>query len=66
MVHRLKKVLQGLFTVKDTGKASIILGMIVTRDYNEGTLTTMQKNYVQGILEGFERLISRLAYTSCY
>ena len=37
--------------MKDRGEVSLILGMEVTRDYEEGAMAVSQKGYIKSILE---------------
>ena len=46
-----KKELKERFEMTDMGEVSRILGMEVTRDYDEGTLAITQTAYVYDILE---------------
>ena len=41
------------FAMTDMGEVSLILAMNVTRSYEEGTLTSTQKYYVQNILDRY-------------
>ena len=52
-VKRLKKALVDRFAMTDMGEVSLILGMNVTKNYKEGTLTTTRKDYVQNIPERY-------------
>lgn len=45
--------LQDRFEKTNMGEVSLILGMEVTRSYEEGTLVVSQKDYVKRILEKF-------------
>ena len=53
VVGRLKRALTDRFTMSDMGEVSHILGMTVTRDNDQGTLSITQKDYVDHILERF-------------
>lgn len=53
MVKQLKKAITDRFAMTDMGEVSLILGMTVTRDYETGTLSITQKNYVNNIIERF-------------
>ena len=53
VVRHLKKALTDRFAMSDMGEVSLILGMTVTRDYDQGTLSITQKDYVENILERF-------------
>lgn len=53
LVANLKTELRDRFEMKDMGEVSHILGMEVTRNYEEGTLAVSQKGYVKNILERF-------------
>ena len=44
------------FAMTDMGEVSLILGMNVTRSYEEGTFTITQKYYIQNILERYGML----------
>ena len=50
----------------DMRKVSRILGMEVTRDYDEGTLAITQTAYVDNILERFEMQDANAAHTPGY
>ena len=52
-VKQKKKKLKERFEMTDIGEISRILGMEVTRDYDEGTLAITQTAYVDNILERF-------------
>ena len=66
VVKRLKKALMDRFAMTDMGEVSLILGMAVTRDYDAGTLTITQKDYVKNILERFGMLNSNPGHTPGY
>lgn len=51
-----EEALVDLFVMTDMGKVSLILGMNVTKNYGEGTLTITQKYYVHNILERYGTL----------
>ena len=51
LVEQKKKELKERFEMTDMGEVSRILGMEVTRDYDEGTLAITQTAYVYDILE---------------
>ncbi|CAB1109818.1 unnamed protein product [Ectocarpus sp. CCAP 1310/34] len=51
LVADLKKELQDRFEITDIGEVRLILGMKVTRSYENGTLVVSQKGYVKSILE---------------
>ena len=51
LVATLKKERHDRFEMKDMGEVSLILGMEVTRDYEEGTMAVSQKGYIKSILE---------------
>ena len=53
LVEQKKKKLKERFEMTDMGEVSCILGMEVTRDYDEGTLAITQTAYVDNILERF-------------
>lgn len=53
LVANLKKELRDRFEMTDMGEVNLILGMEVTRSYEEGTLVDSQKGYVKSILERF-------------
>ena len=50
----------------DMGEVSRILGMKVTRDYDEGTLAITQTAYVDNILERFGMQAANAAHTPGY
>ena len=47
------KKLQKFFKMTDMGPASLVLGMEIKRDYEQGTLTISQEAYGKSILERF-------------
>ena len=46
VVQRLEKALMDLFAMTDMDEVSLILGMSVSRDYDKGTLTISQADYL--------------------
>ena len=66
LVEHKKKELKERFEMTDMGEVSRILGMEVTRDYNEGTLAITQTAYVDNILERFRMQGANSAYTPGY
>ena len=44
------------FAITDTGEVSLILGMSISRDYDKGTLTMSQADYLHNVLERFGML----------
>ena len=61
-----KEELKERFEMTDTGEVSRILGMEVTRDYDEGTLAITQTVYVDNILERFGMQDANAAHTPGY
>ena len=49
-----KKKLQKRFKMTDMGPASLVLGMEIKKDCEQGTLTISQEAYSKSILERFE------------
>ena len=66
LVEQKKKELKERFEMTDTGEVSRILGMELTRDYDEGTLAITQTAYVDNILERFEMQDANAAHTPGY
>ena len=66
LVEQKKKELKERFEMTDTGEISRILGMELTRDYDEGTLAITQTAYVDNILERFEMQDANAAHTPGY
>ncbi len=66
VVKRLKKALMDRFAMTDMGEVSLILGMSVTRNYEKGTLTITQKDYVHNILERYGMLDCNSVHTPGY
>lgn len=52
-ISMVKGKLQERFKMTDMGEASLVLGMQVTRNRNQGTLTISQEDYTKSILERF-------------
>ena len=61
-----KKELKERFEMTDMGEVSRILGMEVTRDYDEGTFAITQTAYVDNILERFGMQNANAAHTPGY
>ena len=61
-----KKELKERFEMTDMQEVSRILGMVVTRDYDEGTLAITQTAYVENILERFGMQDAKAAHTPGY
>lgn len=53
-------------SMTDMGEVSLIFGMNVTTNYQEGTLTITQNDYVQSILERYGMLDCNFVHTSGY
>ena len=53
VVGRLKKALTDRFAMSDLGAVSLVLGITIACDYDQGTLSITQKYYVDSILERF-------------
>ena len=66
LVEQKKKELKERFEMTDTGEVSRILGIEVTRDYDEGTLAITQTAYVDNILERFGMQDTNAAHTPGY
>ena len=66
VIKRLKKALMGCFAITDMGEVSLTLGLNVTGNYEEGTLTTTQKDYVQNVLERHGMLDSNSVHIPRY
>ena len=60
------KEIKERFEMTDMGEVSRILGMEVTRDYDEGALTITQTSYVDNILERFRMQDANDAHTPGY
>ena len=43
----------GRFSMTDMGDVSLVLGMDVTRDRTQGTVTIIQENYVKFLVERY-------------
>lgn len=54
LVANPKKELQDRFEMKEMEEVSLILGIEVTRNYEEGTMAVSQQGYIKSILERFE------------
>ena len=63
LVEQKKKELKEIFEMTDMRGVSRILGMEVTRDYDQGTLTITQTAYVDFILERFRMQDASAAHT---
>ena len=63
LVEQKMKELKERFEMTDIGEVSRILGMEVTRDYDEGTLAITQTAYVDNILERFGMQDANAAHT---
>ena len=61
-----KNKLKEKFEMADMGEVSRILEMVVTRDYDEGTLAITQTTYVDNILERFGMQDANAAHTPGY
>ena len=66
LVEQKKKELEEIFEMTDMGEERRILGMEVTRDYDEGTLAITQTAYVDNILERFEMQDANAAHIPGY
>ena len=66
LVEQKKKEFKERFEMTDMGEVSHILGMEVTRDYDEGTLAITQTAYAINILERFGMQDANAAYTPGY
>ena len=66
LVEQNKKELKERFEMTDMGEVSRILGMEVTRDYDEGTLAITQTSYVDNNLERFAMQDANAAHTPGY
>ena len=66
LVEQKKKKLKERFEMTDMGEVSRILGMELTRDYDEGTLAITQTAYVDIILELFGMQDANAAHTPGY
>ena len=53
VLKQLKGALMTKYAMTDMGEAGIVLGMTVTRDLGQGTLTISQASYVSSILERY-------------
>ena len=65
-VEQNKKGVKEIFEMTDMGEVSRILGMKVTRDYDEGTLAITQTAYVDNILKRFGMQDANAAHTPGY
>ena len=52
-IHSLKKSFTEKFKMQDFGEAAVILGIRITRDFEEGTLGLDQKKYAEKVLARF-------------
>lgn len=55
-VEELIKHLEGKFAIKRLGDLNVFVGLEVTRDRNQGTLTIKQTRYAKEILKRFDML----------
>ena len=53
VIESIKQKLMKRFKMTDMGDVSLVLGMQVTRDRQQKTITTSQENYTKSILETF-------------
>ena len=53
MIETIKKKLMGKLRMTDMSDVSLVLGMQVTRDREQGTLTIIQENYTKSVLDRF-------------
>ena len=63
LLDKLKKQLMDPFEITDMGDVSRVLGMNVTRDREEGTITINQKDYTENIVQRYGIRACNLAYT---
>ena len=63
LVEQKKKELKERFEMTDMGEVSRILGMEVTRDYDEGTLAIIRTTYVDNVRERFGMQDANAAHT---
>ena len=54
LLDKLKKQRMDRYEMTDMGDVSRILGMNVTRDREQGIITTSQKDYTEGIVQRYE------------
>ena len=66
LVEQKKKELKERFEMADMAEVSRILGMEVTRDYDEGILVITQTAYVDNILKRFGRQDANAVHTPGY
>ena len=66
LVEQKKKELKEIFEMTDMGGVSRILGMEVTRDFDEGTLAMTRTAYVVNILERFGTQGANATHTPRY
>ena len=66
LVEKKKKELKERFEMTDMGEVSHILGMEVTRDYDEGRLAITQTAYTNNILKRFGMQEANAAHTPGY
>ena len=66
LVEQKKKGLKEIFEITDMGEVSRILGMEVTRDYDERTLAITQTTYVDNVLEQFGMQDANATHTPGY
>jgi hypothetical protein len=62
-VERIKNALKGRFEMSDFGEATTILGIRIRRDWNAGTLTLDQTDYVNNLLVKFRQSNSKYCST---
>ena len=62
-LDKLKKQLMDRFEMTDIGDVSRLLGMNVTRDREEGTITINQKNYTEDMVQRYGMRGCNPAYT---
>ena len=55
VIESIKQKLMKRFKMTDMGDVSLVLGMQVTRDRQQRTITISQENYTMSILEKFGR-----------
>ena len=65
VLRRIKQKLMSRFSMTDMGDVSIVFGMGVTRDRENGTVAISQENYSKSLLERYGMASFNPAHTPC-
>ena len=63
LLNKLKNKVMNRFEMSDMGDVSRILGINVTRDHGKGTITIVQKDYAEGVIQRYSMKGCNPAYT---